>query len=568
MNESQLAQLGRIAESLDLSRVRDDAVAAASRLAEGQFYVACIGQFKRGKSTLIDALLHDPVLPAGILPVTAVPTIVRYGEQRSARVRMMRHTTSAASTPNWMPIAPSELQRYVSEEDNPGNELGVLAVEVFVPSPLLREGMCLVDTPGVGSVFDANTAATRAFVPHIDAALIVVGADPPISGEELDLIGEVAGHVEHLLVVLNKADRVNDEERRVASDFARTVISRRLRRPIDIVYQVSATERLSGIGPSRDWDRLVAALESFAETSGHHLVQRAAERATDRIAELLRAVSRERRAALLRPTEENQRRIDELEVILSDGERALLDLSALFGAEQQRLSRRFSVDRADFLRDAAPRAQRALRKSAQSIASRFGPSRRRALMRATQHVAREILEPWLSAEQEVAEAAYNDSMTRFADRTNAFLDRLADSGLPELESRGALDDAVGFTERSRFVFNEVITVAAPASPLRLAADIVLGAVAPAVIERDAVRFLDWLLEMNSSRVASDVEQRMAASQRVLEGQVRGLLRDGAARAQQALASANAAQAAGADAIESELGRLDEINAELQGIVFY
>jgi hypothetical protein len=70
---------------------------------------------------------------------------------------------------------------YVSEEHNPENSRGVAAVEVFVPAALLACGMCLVDTPAIGSVFAGNTAVTRAFVPHIDAALIVIGADPPIS---------------------------------------------------------------------------------------------------------------------------------------------------------------------------------------------------------------------------------------------------------------------------------------------------------------------------------------------------------------------------------------------------
>jgi len=56
------------------------------------------------------------------------------------------------------------------------NKIGVEAVEVFVPSPLLSSGMCLVDTPGIGSVFAGNTMTTREFVPHVDAAIVVLGA--------------------------------------------------------------------------------------------------------------------------------------------------------------------------------------------------------------------------------------------------------------------------------------------------------------------------------------------------------------------------------------------------------
>lgn len=58
--------------------------------------------------------------------------------------------------------------------------------------------MCLVDTPGLGSMFVANSATTRAFVVEVDAALVVVGTDLPISGEELELVEQVAAQVDHL----------------------------------------------------------------------------------------------------------------------------------------------------------------------------------------------------------------------------------------------------------------------------------------------------------------------------------------------------------------------------------
>ena len=85
-----------------------------------------------------------------------------------------------------------------------------------MPSALLSTGMCLVDTPGLGSVFTGNTAATQAFIPHIDAALVVVGADPPLAGEELALVEAVGRQVQNLILVLNKADRTTDAERAAA----------------------------------------------------------------------------------------------------------------------------------------------------------------------------------------------------------------------------------------------------------------------------------------------------------------------------------------------------------------
>lgn len=87
LNSDGLPRLADIAESFGAERVVADARSLAERLAEGRFFVACVGQFKRGKSTLLDALIGESVLPTGVIPVTTVPTVLRYGQRRTARVQ-------------------------------------------------------------------------------------------------------------------------------------------------------------------------------------------------------------------------------------------------------------------------------------------------------------------------------------------------------------------------------------------------------------------------------------------------------------------------------------------------
>jgi ribosome biogenesis GTPase A len=108
-----LGRVGAIAASLHAESIAEQARELAQRLAEGRFYVACVGQFKRGKSTLIGALIGDNVLPTGFIPVTSVPTVIRYGERRNARIR----TENGA----WFEVAIANLEQYVSEEHNPEN---------------------------------------------------------------------------------------------------------------------------------------------------------------------------------------------------------------------------------------------------------------------------------------------------------------------------------------------------------------------------------------------------------------------------------------------------------------
>lgn len=176
--EAALAALADVAAELGSGPLAAEANEERSRLAAARFFVACVGQFKRGKSTLLNALVGRPVLPVGVVPVTSAITILRWGDRPDAVVRR--------STGQSTRIGLDEVAGFVDERRNPGNRLGVVAVEVFLPSPILSGGLCLVDTPGLGSVYAANTAATRAFVPHIDAALVVVGPDPPISASCCD----------------------------------------------------------------------------------------------------------------------------------------------------------------------------------------------------------------------------------------------------------------------------------------------------------------------------------------------------------------------------------------------
>ena len=467
--DATLSRLAELAEELSSERVKEEAEALAQRVTEGRFYVACIGQFKRGKSTLLNALLSDRILPTGVLPLTTVPTIVRYGTARRARVRFSGGT--------WTDIAPEDLAQYVSEELNPENKKGVVGVEVFSPSSLLADGMCFVDTPGLGSVFAGNTAATHAFVPHIDAAIVIVGADPPIAGEELSLASDIGKQVRNLLVAMNKADRTSDQEREIAKSFTKKMLERQLGRSVGPIYEVSAEERLRNEGPERDWGKLIAALEKLVRESGRELVRTAAERGFRRLSEELFAIVAEERNALVRPIEESELRIRNLRQTISDAERSLQDVSYLFMAEEHHLSDMFLAQRKEFLASAMTKVNAEFENELKALPRRYGPAFRRAAFRVAQDVSERNLRPWLEAEQATAEREYRKAAARFVSIGNDFLKKLAESGVPEFTRMpNALDSDRGFRVPSRFTFERSLHVALPASPLRYMADVFLGVV--------------------------------------------------------------------------------------------
>jgi GTP-binding protein EngB required for normal cell division/polyhydroxyalkanoate synthesis regulator phasin len=554
--ESALLRLAELASEFEAEQVAADARSVAERVSEGRFYVACIGQFKRGKSTVLNALVGQNVLPTGVLPVTTVPAIVRYGARLAARVRF--------EAGGWTDISVETVVEYVSEEKNPENAKHVAALEIFVPSPLLATGMCFVDTPGLGSVFTGNTAATQAFIPHIDATLVVIGADPPLAGEELVLIEAVAQNVQDFIIVVNKADRTTDEERAAAVAFAHRQLEKRLQRPAGPLFEISAAEQLEHRGTGRDWGKLTQALDQLVEGSGRRLIRMACERGLQRISEQLLAIVAEEREALQRPVDESERRIAAMRKTIADTARSMRELTYLFMAEQQHLSDMFVERHKAFLVRIMPQANKEFNDALRSGSGGFGPSYRKSMFHEAQEIARQFIVPWLRPEQEDAEKEYRRVALRFVEMANDFLKRLAEAGIPELARLPhALDVEHGFRVRSQFTFMEFIELAQPASPLRWLADVVLGLVgARKVIANEAREFLVHLLETNSTRVQSDILNRVQESRGQLETEIRKLLHEVSRVAEHALARARKLKEEGGPAVQAALERLDALEREV------
>ncbi len=556
-NEAQrLSRLAEIAARLGETSVASGVHQLLARISEGRFFVACIGQFKRGKSTLLDALVGEPILPTGIVPVTTVPTVLRYGDQRSARVLI---------DDRWRTVRTEELARYVSEELNPENKKRVEGVEVFLSSPLLAAGMCLVDTPGVGSVFAGNTETTKEFIPQIDAAILVVGADPPISGEELALIEAVAANVDEILVVLNKVDRVSLAEREQASVFAAKVLGSRLKKPVERIYEISALNQLNQSPYQDDWEALVGDLERLAAKSGQEMTRSAAERGLRRFAASLSRSVEERIRALQEPIANSEERIANLRQTAGQAEQWLRDLGTLFSAEQMRLSHVLLARRKEFFRQMLPTAMEQLQQESRAVHSSFGPERRRELMALAQAVARRHVMPWLDTEEAQAEELYHAATQRFVSLVNGLLQRLSEEQVANFSHlQRSLDAEQGFRARSRFFFHDMITLAQPASPLLYSLDALMGVLhVRRWFQSHADRFLEQLLDTNASRVQGDVEQRVVESRLRLESEVRKLLREVSTSAERALSNARDVMAAGAEAVANELERLGAVREQLQ-----
>lgn len=209
------------------------------RFLNERFHLAVLGQFKRGKSTLLNALLGDEILPASVVPLTAIPTYLIWGPEYKARVYFQDGKTEESKSKD-------NLVQYVTETNNPENRKGVSHVEVFFPSAILSKGVVLIDTPGIGSTYKHNTEVTFDFLPRCDAALFLVSADPPVTEVEINFLKAVQKRVARIIFVLNKVDYLSENEKDTLEKFFKNVLRKDAGATEDIVlFSVSAQQGLT-----------------------------------------------------------------------------------------------------------------------------------------------------------------------------------------------------------------------------------------------------------------------------------------------------------------------------------
>ncbi len=178
--------------------------------------VAVVGEFKRGKSTLVNALLQTAVCPVDADIVTAVPTAVRFGEQTAASA----HVEPSADDPHpAVQNVPLEaLAGFVSEAGNPGNRRRLRMVEVVLPHRMLRSGLCLVDTPGVGGLDSAHGVITLSALSQAEGLLFVTDASQELTAPELEFLKEAVARCANAACVVTKTDLYLDWRRIVELD--------------------------------------------------------------------------------------------------------------------------------------------------------------------------------------------------------------------------------------------------------------------------------------------------------------------------------------------------------------
>jgi len=527
-------------------------------LCENQFTLAVLGEFKRGKSTLINALLGRPLLPSAVVPLTSVITVVEYGEALQVRVRFQ------GGVDETIPL--ETVPAYVTERENPRNEKGVADVLIAYPAPFLKGGVRLVDTPGVGSVYEHNTQVALEFLPRADAALFVVSADQPVSAAEVAFLRQLRPYVEKLFFLLNKTDLLAEDEQREALAFVRQTLCDALGAPSIRLFAVSARRGLEGkIRPdpaTLSQSRLAEfekELEAFLlEEKGTILLLSTMNRATrllerERFALELRegilkmplGVLPERQAAFERQKEGILKKRGEARYLLQQ------EIAGLIARLDQHLG--------EFRRDCTPRL---LARLAEAVAA--GPRRTRALRAMLNdridEAIRSAFTPWL-VEEEKTLAREVAAVTRtFAERINAVVERLMElsAGLYGVAFQ-PIEPTEGLRLASGFSYYDVrLMEPSFLKPmLDLAIDLLPRGLSCRLVVQDARRMLLEQIERHCGRVREDCLNRLQRELQEFQSALDGWVDQTVARIEDAISAARDQKSRTEAQLNAEIHRLQQ-----------
>lgn len=321
--EDLLLELGEIAEERGFDslyeEVHEDRIPT---LREGEMSVVVLGEFNHGKSTVVNALLGEAILPTGITPTTSVITHLTHDDEPTVTVQPTGGEDSFETDYD-------EIEELVTEEEaEAGDEPEY--VEIGYPNDLLDDGLVLVDTPGVNDISRQKVEITYGYVPRADVILYVLDATQILKKSEIAFIEEklLEANRDRIIFVLGKIDALDDDDAREVESYARERLESIIGTTVDL-YAFSGRDALEA--QEKDEEAPEAFVEfrrellSFLREEKAHIIIDSALGGGLRIASLLEQNLAIERQAHRLEREELEERIERVRSKLEESRRLIAD---------------------------------------------------------------------------------------------------------------------------------------------------------------------------------------------------------------------------------------------------
>ena len=400
--------------------------ALSDKLSSNRFNLAVLGQMKRGKSSFVNALLGTEILPTGILPLTSVITKVKYGPSPTALIRF--------KSGNVEPVELTALHEYITEAANPGNRKQVAEAEVTYPSQFLSMGIDLIDTPGIGSTQLHNTSTTEDYLSEVDAGIVVLSVDPPITEVESDFLRKIQRDIPRLLFVINKIDIVSPREADSVVRFLEGELKNRIGVDDPELFPLSArlaleerTRQHNGSAAKSGMKGLAERLRYFASEEKEQVLLQSVALDVLRIAETLRFAASVGERARTLSGEELESKKRALETALVKSDREMNDLRHLLRQDIATIVTRIESELKQHVESADPTVCRHLVEFEQAHPNETRDQLGTLLDNFVFGEVERVFADWRVQEDERIRGEVAELSERFVERTNQVLEHLQDT---------------------------------------------------------------------------------------------------------------------------------------------
>jgi small GTP-binding protein len=262
-----LSRLAELAGELGMRSLRADIEGVRlPKLAEDRFNLVVLGEFNHGKSTFVNALLGEEILPVGITPTTATINHIIWSEEPRARAVLRDGGTEE--------VNPAELADWVTLDGDRSE--GIRYVELCYPGEILRNKVTLVDTPGVNDINEARAEITYSYIPRADAVIFLLDSTQVLKRSERAFIQQrlLRRSRDKLIFVLGKADLLDGEELAEATAFAQEHLNELVEDPV--IFAISPRKHIEGDVEKGGMEPLLEFLRSYLnEQRGRVLLENA-----------------------------------------------------------------------------------------------------------------------------------------------------------------------------------------------------------------------------------------------------------------------------------------------------
>jgi len=507
-----LELIENIAAKRDIAHLVEYLGEIKQKLLQDRFNLVVLGEFKRGKTTFLNALLGADLLPTAVVPLTSIVTLIQYGERISAKVTFLDGGSKETTL--------GELFAYVTEEGNPGNEKKVKLVQLEYPSPYLKDGVVLIDTPGVGSIYQNNTDETYNYLPKVDAAIFLLSSDQPISRSELDFLKDIEQYSAKTFFILNKIDYLSKQDREKALEFAKKVLAENIGFEKINIYPLSAKlaleGKLSGSAEKLKASNLpafTAVLENFLlDEKGRAVINAACNKINNAAGELQLGLEIEMKALGI-PVQELKAKVAVFDEMVKKLRQEQEDNGYIFQGEKDKVYQELEREITIFQENQNTLIIKEVEQEYQTKKGLSGRKLIRYLEDYIENRIRSAFDEWQPRVEEKVRKAFDRVIARFISQTNRVIGELLKQSAEifDLKVEG-FAEVEAFTEDTKlyYVFGEQSNMFVP-DAVKLYALFLPKFITGPMIMREMRKKVERELDRNCGRLRTDYNERITKS---------------------------------------------------------